>query len=330
MKLIIDTLGSDNGYEEIVKGVIEAASTTSMNFVLVGPEKEIRKIIYDSDIDINRFEFLDTNEFISNDDEPVKSIRRKTNSSTVLGLNKLNEDGYDGYLSCGSTGATLAGGLFITKRIENVQRAVISAALPTTKGSTILVDTGAVMDSTPVMQQQFAIMGSIYAQRVLGKDKPSVYLLNVGTEEGKGDIRTKKVYDLLKETEGINFQGNIEARNLMSGMADVIVSDGFAGNIALKSIEGMAGLIFKELKDGIMKSKKNKLGALLIKDVFKEIGKRYNYKEVGSALLLGVKKPVFKAHGSSDSKAVKSAVLNAEKIINKNIIQYIEEEFEKW
>ena len=186
------------------------------------------------------------------------------------------------------------------------------------------------MDSTPVMQQQFAIMGSIYAQRVLGKDKPSVYLLNVGTEEGKGDIRTKKVYDLLKETEGINFQGNIEARNLMSGMADVIVSDGFAGNIALKSIEGMAGLIFKELKDGIMKSKKNKLGALLIKDVFKEIGKRYNYKEVGSALLLGVKKPVFKAHGSSDSKAVKSAVLNAEKIINKNIIQYIEEEFEKW
>lgn len=330
MRIIIDTLGSDAGYTEIVKGVLDACESSSSNFTFVGPEKEIRELVNESYVDSSRFEFIDTNEFITNEDEPVKAIRRKKDSSTVLGLTRLNEDGYDAMITAGSTGATLAGGLFITKRLDNVDRAVITAAIPTSNGSTILVDTGAVMDSTPEMQQQFAIMGSIYANRVLNVPNPKVYLLNVGIEEGKGDMRTKKVYELLKETKQINFAGNIESRDMATGKADVIVADGFAGNIALKAVEGVANLLFKEIKDGIMKSKKSKLGALLIKDVFRDISKQYNYKEVGAALLLGIKKPVFKAHGSSDALAIKNAILNSEKIIESNVIGYIEEEFKKW
>lgn len=327
MKIIIDTLGSDLGYEEVVKGVIEASKVSQSTFVLVGPQDKIQEKIREANLDSNRFEYVDTNVFITNEDEPVKAIRKMKDSSTVLGLNKLNEEGYDGFISAGSTGALLAGGLFITKRIDNVERAVITAALPTRKGPTILVDTGAVMDSTSLMQQQFAIMGSIYANKVLNRPDPKVYLLNVGAEEGKGDMRAKKTYELLKETKHINFCGNIEARDFISGFADVIVADGFAGNVGLKSIEGVAGLLFKEIKEGAMTKLRYKIGALLMKPVFKDIASMYDYKEVGAAMLLGIKKPVFKAHGSSNEVAIKNAILNSEKIIKTKIIDDIEEEF---
>ena len=325
MKIIIDTLGSDLGYEEVVKGVIEASKVSQSTFVLVGPQDKIQEKIREANLDSNRFEYVDTNVFITNEDEPVKAIRKMKDSSTVLGLNKLNEEGYDGFISAGSTGALLAGGLFITKRIDNVERAVITAALPTRKGPTILVDTGAVMDSTSLMQQQFAIMGSIYANKVLNRPDPKVYLLNVGAEEGKGDMRAKKTYELLKETKHINFCGNIEARDFISGFADVIVADGFAGNVGLKSIEGVAGLLFKEIKEGAMTKLRYKIGALLMKPVFKDIASMYDYKEVGAAMLLGIKKPVFKAHGSSNEVAIKNAILNSEKIIKTKIIDDIEE-----
>lgn len=327
MKIIIDTLGSDLGYEEVVQGVIEASKETTSNYVLVGPKDKIQSKINKANLSDARFEYIDTGLYITNEDEPVKAIRKKKDSSTVLGLNKLNEDGYDGFISAGSTGALLAGGLFITKRIGNVERAVITAALPTRKGPTILVDTGAVMDSTSEMQQQFAIMGSIYANKVLNRPNPKVYLLNVGQEEGKGDIRAKKTYNLLKETKHLNFCGNIEARDFISGLADVIVADGFAGNVGLKSIEGVASLLFKEIKDGAMTKLRYKLGAMLMKPVFKDIANMYDYKEVGAAMLLGIKKPVFKAHGSSNNVAIKNAIINAEKIIKTNIIDNIEEEF---
>lgn len=327
MRIIIDTLGSDAGYKEVVDGVLQACKKTDANFLLVGPEQEIRKIIEASDVGLERFEFIDTEEYITNHDEPVKSIRRKKDSSTVLALNKLNEKDYDGLISAGSTGALLAGGLFITKRIDNVERAILSAALPTKNGPTIFVDTGAVMDSTPSMQEQFALMGSIYAEKVLDRDNPKVYLLNIGVEEGKGDMRTKKVYDLLKNNPKINFQGNIESRDILSGQADVIVTDGFAGNVLIKGAEGIAGLLFKELKQGIMSSFKAKIGGLLLKDTFKQIAKNYNYKEIGAAMLLGVKKPIFKAHGSSDATAIMNAILTSEKIIKTNIIAYMQEEF---
>lgn len=327
MKIIIDTLGTDLGFEQVVQGVIDACPESSSTYLLVGPETEIRQQINNAEVDISRFEFIDTSDYIRNDEEPVRSIRKKKESSIVLGLNKLNEEGYDGLISAGSTGALLAGGLFITKRIEGVERAILSAPIPTRNGPTLLVDTGAVMDSTPEMQEQFALMGSIYSRRVLGQLNPKVYLLNVGAEEGKGDNRAKKTYELLKANPRLNFKGNMEAREVLSGEADVMVADGFAGNILVKAIEGVAGILFKEIKDGIMSSPKSKLGGLLVKDIFKEIAANYNYKEVGAALLLGVKKPIFKAHGSSDAMAIKSSILTAEKIINADIIKYLEEEF---
>ncbi len=327
MRIIVDLLGSDLGPIELVKGVCEAAKESKVSYTLIGPEKDLREELAKHKADLSRFEFIDCNEYITNEDQPVRAIRRKKDSSTVIGLNKLNEVGYDGFISAGSTGALLAGGLFITKRIDNVERAIITAELPTEKGKAILADTGAVMDSTPEMQVQYAKMGSLYVKHVLGKDKPRVALLNVGAEEGKGDMRAKKTYDLLKGEEKINFVGNIEARYALSGQADVIVADGFVGNVLLKSIEGTAGLLMKEIKTGIMSSIRGKLGGLLVKPAFKAIAKKYNYKEVGAALLLGIKKPVFKAHGSSDAHAMKSALLIAEKIINSNVVHYIEEEF---
>lgn len=327
MKFIIDTLGADLGFEEVVKGCIEAVKESSSNLTLVGPEEEIRNIITRKNADINRFDIINTDIFIENNEEPVKAIRKKKDSSIVLGLNLLNEQGYDGLISCGSTGGLLAGGLFITKRIDNVERAVITAAIPTRKGATILVDTGAVMDSTSDMLDQFATMGSIYSSTVLNKSNPKVYLLNVGSEEGKGDNRAKKTFKVLEENKSINFMGNIEARDFLTGKADVIVSDAFAGNIALKTLEGVAGTLFKEIKEGAMSKFRYKMGALLMKPVFKDISEMYSYREVGSAMLLGIKKPVFKAHGSSDSHAVKNAILNAEKIIKTDIIDKIEREF---
>lgn len=327
MKIIIDTLGADLGFEEVVKGCIEAVKESSSNLTLVGPEEEIRNIITRKNADINRFDIINTDIFIENNEEPVKAIRKKKDSSIVLGLNLLNEQGYDGLISCGSTGGLLAGGLFIIKRIDNVERAVITAAIPTRKGATILVDTGAVMDSTSDMLDQFATMGSIYSSTVLNKSNPKVYLLNVGSEEGKGDNRAKKTFKVLEENKSINFMGNIEARDFLTGKADVIVSDAFAGNIALKTLEGVAGTLFKEIKEGAMSKFRYKMGALLMKPVFKDISEMYSYREVGSAMLLGIKKPVFKAHGSSDSHAVKNAILNAEKIIKTDIIDKIEREF---
>ena len=326
MKIIIDTLGSDLGYEELVKGSLMAMETKDIDLCFVGPEDEIKKIIENKKIDEKRIEYIDTKVYIQNDEDPARSLRRKKDSSTVLGLNRLNEDGYHGFVSAGSTGALLAGGLFITKRIDKIDRAVLGATLPNSHGGTVLVDTGANMDTKPDFLRQFAIMGSIYASRTMDKEKPKVYLLNVGEEEGKGDLRSKETFNLLKENKHINFCGNIEARDMLTGKADVIVTDGFAGNIALKSLEGMASLLSTELKEVVYGSFKTKLGGLLLKSSLKDVAKKYNYKEVGGAPLLGVKKPIFKAHGSSDSKAFMNAIYKCVDFAQSDIITEIERE----
>ncbi len=326
MKIIIDTLGSDLGYEELVKGSLMARKARPMDLCFVGPEEEIKNIIRKEDIDEKEFDYIDTSVYIANDEDPARSLRRKKDSSTVLGLNRLNEEGYDGFVSAGSTGGLLAGGLFITKRIDQIDRAVLGATLPNSHGGTVLVDTGANMDTKPDFLRQFAIMGSVYANKTMDKPSPKVYLLNVGEEEGKGDLRSKETYKLLEENKHLNFCGNIEARDMLTGKADVIVTDGFAGNVALKSLEGMAGLLSKELKEAVYSSFKTKLGGLLLKSTLKDVAKKYNYKEVGGAPLLGVKKPIFKAHGSSDKKAFMNAVLKCVEFAENDIIGEIERE----
>ncbi|MFM1534720.1 phosphate acyltransferase PlsX, partial [Helcococcus ovis] len=304
MKLVVDLMGADLGVEEVVNGVCDSFEKTKLNFILVGPKENAQRIINKRNIDHSRVEFIDTNEFIENHDDPVRSLRRKKNASLVLGLEKLNEEG-DGFLSAGSTGGLLAGGIFITKRLKNVKRATLATLVPTRSGSqTILVDSGAVVDTKPEMQEQFAVMGSVVAEKYLNKKNPKVYLVNIGAEEGKGDIRTKEVYQLLKNNPNINFCGNIEPRDFLTGKADVIVADGFSGNMMIKSTEGAASVLFSEIKTAVTSSFFSKIGALLLKKSLKKIKDKYDYKKVGAGIFLGLNKPLFKAHGSSDREAI--------------------------
>ena len=324
MKLIIDLLGSDLGPEEILYGIIDSLNNTKLNYVLVGPEQLAREVINKNSAEITRFEFIDTNEYIKNDEDPARSVRRKKDSSISLGLERLNEYG-DGFLSAGSTGALLAGGIFITKRMEGVLRSTLATFIPNQEGrTTVLVDSGAVVDSKPEMLNQFATMGSVTAEKFLKYDKPKVYLANVGTEEGKGDTLSKETYKLLSENDKINFMGNIEARDFLTGKADVIVADGFSGNMMLKASEGAASVIFGELKSQIDSSFIAKIGALILKPYLMKIKDKYDYSKVGAGIMLGINKPIFKAHGSSNRRAIKNAIFKAEEFMNSKINENLE------
>lgn len=326
MKLVVDLLGADLGYSEILNGVIDSLSKTKLNFVLVGPKDLSKKILIERNVDQSRFEFIDADEYISNDDNPAISIRRKKNSSTVLGLNYLNENA-DGFLSAGSTGALLAGGLFITKRIGDIKRATLVTPVPNISGTTtLLTDSGAVVDSTPEMLNQFAIMATIVSKKYLKNSNPKVYLLNIGEESEKGDKKSKESFDLLKNNSRINFMGNIEARDFLSGKADVVVADGFSGNVLLKSTEGSLFLLLNEFKSIIYKNIFSKIGGLLLKTGLKRLNSKFNYKKVGAAILLGVNKPIFKAHGNSNRVAIEYAIYQAEEFMNSNIVETIKEE----
>lgn len=324
MKLLIDLLGSDMGSTEIVKGVINSLDNTKFNFILVGPEIEARNVLKENNIRLDRFEFIDTDVYITNEEDPARSLRRKKDSSIVLGLNRLNEEG-DGFLSAGSTGALLAGGIFITKRFTGVLRSTLATFIPNQKGkSTLLVDTGGVVDSKPEMLNQFATMAYITAQKYMNIEKPKVYLANVGVEKGKGDSLTKETYALLEENDKINFMGNIEARDFLTGKADIIVADGFAGNMMLKASEGAASVLFGEIKEQVQSSFRAKIGALILKPFLKKIKDKYDYKKVGAGIMLGLNKPIFKAHGSSDKEAIEHAIYRAEEFINSKINENLE------
>lgn len=325
MKLIIDLMGNDHGPKEVMHGIIDSMDKTEITYVLSGPENIAKEIINERKADISRFEFINTDEFITNEDDPARSIRSKKDSSLVLGLNRLNEE-CDGLLSSGSTGALVAGGLLITKRIKNIQRATLLTYVPNQKNKfTVMVDSGAVVDTKPEMLEQFALMGSIVAEKNLGIKNPKVYLLNIGSEEGKGDSRAKEAYDLLVNNEHINFAGNIEARDFLTGKADVIVADGFAGNVMIKTTEGVAATLFSEIKESVNKSIFTKLGALLMKSGLKGVKDKYDYNKAGAGVLVGINKPLFKAHGSSNRKAMEHAIYKAIDYINGDIVNIIKE-----
>ena len=235
MKILIDTYGADQGPRVLVEGTILALKERDFVPVFVGNKNEIESLI---DSRIKSYEIIDTDVFISNDEDPVRAIRRKKDSSLTLAYNKLNEEGFDGLLSAGSTGAILAGGLFISKRIEGIDRAALAAALPSVGDITLLMDTGANMDCKPAYLEEFAIMGKLFLENVYKIQSPRVGLLNVGAESHKGDKLTKETYKLLAARD-LNFIGNIEARDLFTGKANVIVADGFAGNVAIKTAEGV-------------------------------------------------------------------------------------------
>ncbi|NLV89674.1 MAG: phosphate acyltransferase PlsX [Tissierellia bacterium] len=324
MKIIVDAMGGDLGPLEMVKGSIDAVNEFGIDIIFVGNEEiiknELKKYTYAEE----KVEILNADDIITNDEDPSLAIRRKKNSSMVVATKALSSGLGDGYISAGSTGALLASGIFIVKRIEGIHRSPLSVLYPTLKGFSLLLDAGANVDCKPEYLYQFALMGSIYMEKVMGKSNPTIGLLNIGTEKGKGNILSKDSYTILEQSN-LNFVGNVEGRDLPTGIADVIVTDGFAGNIALKLTEGMAISIFSLLKEELMKNTRTKLGAALLKPELKNLKNRMDYREYGGAPLLGLKKPVVKAHGSSDAYAIKNGINQLIKFVENDVIKIIEE-----
>ncbi len=322
MKLIIDTLGADKGLNVVVKGALDALKEYEYHPVFCGPQDELERLIPKDLLDSNKASILNANDVILNTDEPARAIRRKKESSIVIGLKALKEGAADGFISAGSTGALLAGATLIVGRITNIDRAALTVLLPGIKSSTILLDVGANMDCSPELIRQFAIMGTCYAKALFNKPSPKLGLLNIGSEEGKGDNLAKESYQILKN-ENFNFIGNIESRDILDNDADVIVTDGYSGNILIKTIEGVASTILRLLKDGIMSSFTTKVGGILIKPAVSGIKDKLDYRSLGSAPMLGAKKPVFKAHGSSDELAIRNGILEMIKFIENDVINEI-------
>ncbi len=324
MKIIIDTLGADKGFEEVVLGTLKSMEEKSdFEVLFVGPKDKIREVIGNG-VDENRISFLDTDVFIENTEEPTKALREKENASIIVGLKELLKDEYDGFLSCGSTGALLAGGTLIVKRIKKVKRPALMITAPSLSTPFILMDVGANVDCNVEMLTQFAIMGSSYAKGILGKEKPSVALLNIGSEKGKGDKLRKETYEALSETS-VNFIGNIEARDIYFGKADVVVTDGFTGNTVLKTTEGVFLVLGKVIKDAIAQQAKSQEDMMLCKKIFGAAAQVFDFNKYGSAPLLGLNKPVFKAHGSSDKDIIAGGIANLLQYIEKGTNEEIKE-----
>jgi glycerol-3-phosphate acyltransferase PlsX len=305
MRIVIDAMGGDHAPEAVVKGAMLATKAhKDLTVVLVGDEAKIKPYLTSAE----RIEIIHTTTVISGDDEPVKAVRRKKDASLVLMANEVKEQRADACISAGNTGALMSAGLFQVGRIKGIERPALSPTLPTIdqKGF-VLLDVGANVEAKPKHLLQYGIMGSIYAEKVRGIKQPRVGLLNVGTEDNKGTELTKEAFQLLKQAP-INFVGNVEARDLLSGVADVVVTDGFSGNIALKTVEGTAMNMFKMIKATFMSSLKTKLAAAVLKKDLKGLKDQLDYAEYGGAALFGLKAPVVKAHGSSNDRAIYSAI----------------------
>ncbi len=327
MKIAIDVMGGDNGPKAVIDGSIKALLEYDIELFLVGPTNEISDLL-GSYVDNPKIHMIDAKEVISNDDNPVNAIKRKINSSMVVGLKLVKDDICHAFLSAGNTGAFLAGSLLRVGRIKGIDRPALAPVLPSVKGNYMLVDAGANVDCKPKNIFQFALMGSIYMEKVLGITSPRVGLLSNGIEKGKGNELTKQSYELLS-AGNLNFIGNIEARDIVFGICDVCVCDGFVGNVVLKNTEGLASGIMKMIKEEINRSTLSKLGALLMKDSFINLKNRFDYKEYGGAPFLGIDGIMIKAHGSSDSKAFKNAIRQAKLLYDNNCIDLIKSEIDK-
>lgn len=328
MKIIIDAMGGDHAPEEIVKGAIAALSEYNMKIVLVGDENRIKSLLSQEKADMERVEVIHATEIITNDDHPAQAIRKKKDSSMVIGMRMLKEGEGDAFISAGNTGALLAGGLFVVGRIRGVDRPALAPIIPGKNKPFLLMDSGANAECKPKNILQFAVMGEVYMKKVLNRESPSIGLVNIGAEEEKGTEFVKECFKLLKGS-GLSFKGNVEGRDIPDGNIDVVVCDGFTGNIVLKVFEGVAQTIFDTLKEEIMSSTRSKIGGLLLKPVFRSFKKKFDYTEHGGAILLGVNAPVIKAHGSSNAKAVKNAIRQAVLCIEGGVVESIRDEFGK-
>ncbi len=328
MRIAIDVMGGDNAPRAIIEGSILALKEYGAELYLVGLKDEILKYISEEDKGNPRVNIVEASEIINFDEAPVNAIKHKKDSSLVVGLKLVKDGQCDAFMSAGSTGAFLAGALLKVGRIKGIDRPALSPLIPTAKGCCMIIDVGGNVDCKPRNLQQFAIMGSIYMEKVMGIKNPRVGLLNIGTESSKGNELTKASFDLIKSTS-VNFVGNVEARDIINGVCDVCVCDGFVGNVLLKTTEGVAMTMFKLLKDEIMKSFKTQLGAMLLKSSLRNLKKRFDYTEVGGAPFLGINGIMIKAHGSSDANAVKNAIRQAKMLYDNKCVDTIMNEISK-
>ena len=318
MKIIIDAMGGDNAPKAPVLGAIEAVHKYQVPVVLVGREDDIMSVIEDAGYDMvpDGLEIRNADEVVDMHDDPARVIQKKKNSSMVVGLKMLADGEADAFISAGSTGALLSGATLVVKRVKGIRRAAMGPAIPNKAGSkTVLCDCGANAECTPEFLLQFGIVGSLYAKKSLDIKNPRVGLLNIGTEDSKGTPLQKEAYALLRDAHNkglINFIGNIEARDTLLGEVDVVVCDGFSGNVLLKSIEGTAYFMGSLMKHKIFKRNiLSMIGYIFCKKGVDEVMKMMDYREIGGTQFLGVKKPVIKAHGSSDALAFRNAVKQA-------------------
>jgi len=319
ISIAVDAMGGDNAPKEIIKGAVDALADKRVNILLVGKEDVIKGELSAYGSRADRITIINAGSVIGNDETPTAAIRQKKDSSIVVGLKLLNDGQAQAFVSAGATGALLTGATLLVGRIKGVERPALGTLLPNEKGFSLLIDSGANVDPKPGYLPQFAKMGSIYMENVMKINKPRVGLLNIGAEREKGSMLIKEAYSLM-ETAGINFTGNVEARDVPLGAVDVVVCDAFTGNVLLKYTEGFAKAVMGMIKKELMANSMAKMGALLAKGAFENLKKTFDYREVGGAPFLGLKGLVVKAHGSSDARAVCSAVGLCAEFVDKDIV----------
>lgn len=327
MKIILDGMGGDNAPEEIVKGAVAAAADIDDEICIVGDPDKIRSLLKKNKYKGNNISIEPAMDVITMHDSPVKAIRHKKDSSMVVGLNMVKDGQGDMFISAGNTGALIAGSLLILGRIRGIDRPALASVYPDFNGGEpgLLVDAGASSESKARNLLEYGLMGSIYLDKVWGRENPRVGLVNLGEEESKGNSVTKDAYRMLSAS-GLNFVGNVEGRDVPKGACDVIVCDGFTGNVVLKLTEGLSMSIFKLVKKALMGSLVTKIGGLLVKNSLSELKDEFDYEEYGGAPVLGVNKPVIKMHGSSTAKAVESAIIRALPYARENVVEIIKQE----
>ena len=328
MKIIVDMMGGDNAPLAVLEGAAQAVKEYGITVVGVGDEALVRKTAQENSIPLDGIELVNCTEVIDMCDEPARAIRQKKDSSIVVGLNMLKDGQGDAFVSAGSTGALHVGASLIVRTLKGIKRPALATMVPAKKQAYLLLDCGANVECRPEMLAAFAVMGSCYVNKVEGRRSPSVALANNGAEESKGTPMLKEAHQLLKTTPGIRFVGNIEPRDVPGGEVDVVVCDGFTGNVMLKTMEGVGKFLLKSLKEMFLSSTKTKLAAGLVKGDLGQMKKLLDPSEVGGTPFLGIQKPVIKAHGGSNARAIENAVLRAKEYAESGFIADIQANIE--
>ncbi len=326
IKVAVDAMGGDNAPAEIVKGAIEAVNEKTELFIyLVGQEDVVKKELENYTYPKERVEIVHASEIIETGEPPVYAIQKKKDSSLVKALRLVRQGEASAFVSCGSTGAVLVGGQVLVGKIKGVERAPLAPLIPTENGFSLLIDCGANVDARSSHLIQFARMGSIYMENIMGVKNPRVGLVNIGAEEEKGNALVKETFPMLKECKDINFIGNVEARDIPKGVCDVVVCEAFVGNVILKLYEGVGATLIKKVKQGMMSNLRSKIGALLVKPALKETLKSFDASQYGGAPMLGLKGLVVKSHGSSDATEVKNSIFQCITFTQQDICGKIKE-----